>query len=120
MRQAETAQSLANELLQRKHRVCLIRDDTEYHAKLALVLKRFFPRPYPGRLAARSFKYWQAVRRGEFSPRRKLLLFAWGLVVVTAPRPIAGWVVEVRDNHDATLAHPKGLTRILGRIMASK
>ncbi len=50
MRQAETAQGLANELLQRKHRVCLIRDDTEYHAKLALVLKRFFPRRYPGRL----------------------------------------------------------------------
>jgi glycosyltransferase involved in cell wall biosynthesis len=116
-RQVETVQRLGDDLLARKRRTASISRQNEYYAKVVLVSKRFFPRQHPSLLLALLVKHWQTVWHEEFNPRRKLVLIAWSLAVVATPRSFAGWLVVMRDNHDATMA--KGLRRLLDRLIAS-
>jgi glycosyltransferase involved in cell wall biosynthesis len=111
LRQIEAADRLADQLLRREQRWHRIPCGSEYYMTLAFVSKRFFPDLYPGRLIDLLQQYWRAVWRGEFSSRWKAALFAWSLIVATAPRPIAGWFVVIRDQ-GLTARKANGLVRL--------
>ena len=111
LRQIEAVDRLAEQLLQREQRWHRIPFEGEYNMTLAFVSKRFFPDLYPDRLIDLLQQHWRAVWRDEFSARWKAALFAWSLAVAAAPRPIAGWLVVIRDQ-GLTAGKAKGLVRL--------
>jgi glycosyltransferase involved in cell wall biosynthesis len=119
LRQVETERRFANQLLQYQQLSGRISDKNEYCSKLAFVSKRFFTTSCPDRLRDLLRCYWRTVWRRESSWRWKAALFGWSLIVATAPRPIAGWFVIMRD-HNATLEDKKLLVRVLGRLIPSR
>jgi hypothetical protein len=113
--QVETVRKLGDELLRSKGRDASIGDGNEYHSKVVLVAKRFFPGRYPERLTTLLMKYWQTAIAAEAGLMRRALLVVWGLAVAAAPRPLAGWIVLHRDSH--AMANAKSLRRIAGRAV---
>jgi glycosyltransferase involved in cell wall biosynthesis len=105
----DSVHGLVDKVLQRNNPAISISCDNEFYAKVSLIAKRFFPCRYPAPTASFLSRYWQTVRRGDFSARKRTFLFFWSLVVVASPSSLARWVTLNRDGH-----HTAGREGVVG------